>query len=112
MYDGVTSFRGNKVSQVNYILCNETSLCFEAGRKLYICKIWSKKIVYVIGKLIDFGAENVHLGTRLGYPVSVICASATKTVLRPIKINNLFYMTQPWKILASRAFYILYIFFA
>jgi hypothetical protein len=54
------------------ILRNETSLCFEVGRKLYICKIWSKNIVYFIGKLIDFGAENVHLGTRLGYPVSVL----------------------------------------
>jgi hypothetical protein len=30
--------------------------------------------VYFIGKLIDFGAENVHLGRGF-------CATATKTVL-------------------------------
>jgi hypothetical protein len=45
-------------------------MSFEDGLKPYILKIWS--IEYFIGKLIDFGAENVHLGTRLGYPVSVL----------------------------------------
>jgi hypothetical protein len=31
-----------------------------------------QNIEYFIGKFIDFGAENVRLGTRLGYPVSVL----------------------------------------
>jgi hypothetical protein len=41
-------------------------------------EIWSSELgehfhyEYFIGKLIDFGVENVHLGTRLGYPVSVL----------------------------------------
>jgi hypothetical protein len=33
-------------------------LCYEDGLQLYIPIIWSKKIEYFIGKLIEFGAEN------------------------------------------------------
>jgi hypothetical protein len=35
-------------------------------------KFGAKTFEYFIGKLIDFGAENVHPGTRLSYPVSVL----------------------------------------
>jgi hypothetical protein len=76
MYDGVTSFRDNKNSQVNYTKTNwfyaMKVLSFEGDLGLYISKIWSKKIEYFIEKLIYFCAENLHLGTRLGYPVSVL----------------------------------------
>jgi hypothetical protein len=47
-------------------------LSFEGDLELYISKIYSKKIKYFIEKFIDFSAENLHLGTRLGYPVYVL----------------------------------------
>jgi hypothetical protein len=81
----VTSFRGNKNSQVNYTKTNSLTNCFyalkllsclltmfEGDLEFYISKIWSRNIKYFIEKLIDFCAENLHLGTRLGYPVSVL----------------------------------------
>jgi hypothetical protein len=66
MYEGVTSFHGNNVSRVNYTK-NNWFMQWNFWR-------WPETLhrQNLIGKLIDFGAENAHLGTRLGYPVSVL----------------------------------------
>jgi hypothetical protein len=57
-----------------------------SNRKVYIFKIWSKNIEYFIGKLIDFGAENVHLGMRLGYPGSMLLLQKQFLVSRVNKL--------------------------